>query len=685
MAYRLENIKFVNTREFAPAARTYEKYGHYTLLNPKQDKREWKLFWDEEEKRRREGYSVGGVRITGAHYTYLNYFRIKKVDVKTSKQVRELGGATKIKAEKKEFFPDFYDHDYHYFHALEYARGQGKNLCVGKSRRKGFSYKNANVVTNMYDLIPNSLSIIGAHDTKYLYPEGTMAMVKTGLSWLNQTTDWRKRRLIDKAEHFKSGININGEDLGYLSQVMALSFNNNTGAARGKDAQLILLEEAGKFPNLLPSYIETQATTEAGTAVTGQILVFGTGGGEDTNWAGFEELFYNPDKYNMLAFDNVWDDDASNTTCGFFCGYQHNLEGFMDDDGNSLIRQATEYSKAQKLNLEKNAAEVETIEKYSMEYPLKPSEAFKRSGNNLFPVAAIDRRLNYIKQNGLTSLARHGTLVRDNGKVILMTNNELKLKGLEYHPPLTTAHLDTSKDTHGCFTEWQAPYIDPQTGLVPDNLYRIWHDPYATDRDKKEITFRHSTGQAYIYERPNNITASRGNCLVGVLGGRPPRLDTYNEQLFLAAERYNAKIFFENDRGDVIGYAKRKHLTSYLENEPTMLLKKDEQSITRVSRNWGMSMDDGTGRRKSNGVIFLRDWLTEIVSKDSSTGEVKMVLDYIFDEALLEELLKWSLKGNFDRVSALLVGMYDIKEKENMQVKVSKPKSTTGFFSRNLF
>ena len=72
MAYRLENIKFVNTREFAPAARTYEKYGHYTLLNPKQDKREWKLFWDEEEKRRREGYSVGGVRITGAHYTYLN-------------------------------------------------------------------------------------------------------------------------------------------------------------------------------------------------------------------------------------------------------------------------------------------------------------------------------------------------------------------------------------------------------------------------------------------------------------------------------------------------------------------------------------------------------------------------------------------------------------------------------------
>jgi len=37
-------------------------------------------------------------------------------------------------------------------------------------------------------------------------------------------------------------------------------------------------------------------------------------------------------------------------------------------------------------------------------------------------------------------------------------------------------------------------------------------------------------------------------------------------------------------------------------------------------------------------------------------------LHYIYDIGLLRELLKFNGKGNFDRVSCCIVGMFDIKE-----------------------
>ena len=50
----------------------------------------------------------------------------------------------------------------------------------------------------------------------------------------------------------------------------------------------------------------------------------------------FESMFYNPEAYNIYAFDNVWDEGSSGTTCGFFHPSFQNLVGFMDKDGNSL-------------------------------------------------------------------------------------------------------------------------------------------------------------------------------------------------------------------------------------------------------------------------------------------------------------------------------------------------------------
>ena len=68
----------------------------------------------------------------------------------------------------------------------------GKHMIVGKSRRKGYSFKNAAALVNNYSLYRNSLSIAGAFLKEYLYPKGIMSMVNAYISHIDEHTAWKK-------------------------------------------------------------------------------------------------------------------------------------------------------------------------------------------------------------------------------------------------------------------------------------------------------------------------------------------------------------------------------------------------------------------------------------------------------------------------------------------------------------
>jgi hypothetical protein len=687
-SFKLEDRFFVNTAEFCRAGQFYRKHGVYTKASPKWDKREFKQFWDIEEDRCINGYSVGGVRITGDHYAYLNYREIKLTKDKEDK----LKGEKVVKdlhysATKEEQFPDFWDGDYYYYHAVEASRNYGLHLCVGKSRRKGYSYKNSTITGNRYNFIEKSVSLVGAYLTDYLYPEGTMKMTVSYLDFLNKHTDWNKRRLYSSMDFVESGFKIKGkpEKYGFQSKVTTASFKDNPGAARGKDATLILLEEAGRFPNLLASYKATYDTCADGKYTTGQIIIFGTGGGSEDQWEDFEELFYNPLSHGLLPFVNVWDEDADDEVCGFFHPDMMNLKGFIDKEGNSEKQAAKNYEDSIQAQLAKESNDPSAIDQRAMEHPNSPSQAFKRSVQSVLPITQISNRIKLLKYDSrLQHIGREGKLiVNEKGYPELVTNEELKREGHEYHHPINEFPLKHIKDIHGCIVEWYAPFMVGDS--VPAGLNVIWHDPYATDKDLEHITFKESLGAAYVFEKSNKYTQTKGIRLAASWVGRPMRMDDYNEQLFLLAKRYNAKIFFENDRGDVVGYAKRHKLMEYLEGEPDILWSKDLQGKT--GRNYGMHMND---LRKSTALIYLRDLLTLKLGRNWDSGEEKTFLDYIYDIALLEELRKFKKKGNFDRTSALLVGMFNMKEDETKELIINELErkvlgTPVGFFERDLF
>ena len=176
--------------------------------------------------------------------------------------------------------------------------------------------------------------------------------------------------------------------------------------------------------------------------------------------------------------------------------------------------------------------------------------------------------------------------------------------------------------------QYQAPFKDG-AGNVPNGLYIIVVDPYAHDN-----TTGVSIGAAYVIKRINNFS-SPDDMIVASYVGRPMTQDIYNDNLFLLAEYYNAKIGFENDRGNIIDYARFHNKTKFLIEEIELIDKKENINFKKLGRNYGMSM--GSKDRKGQATIYLRDWLRTERGKGED-GDVKMNLHFIFDIALLDEL-----------------------------------------------
>jgi len=159
-------------------------------------------------------------------------------------------------------------------------------------------------------------------------------------------------------------------------------------------------------------------------------------------------------------------------------------------------------------------------------------------------------------------------------------------------------------------------------------------------------------------KRINNFSKPY-DIIVAEYVARPKFQDDFNRQLFLLAQYYNAKIVFENDRdGNIMAYARTNKLMGYLEEELTVYDSNDAPR-KKLGRNYGVSMSNLEVKKQA--VQYFRDWLLAPREKNED-GEHELNLHKIYSVPLLEEILKFSYDGNFDRHSAMLVGMLYKKE-----------------------
>jgi len=680
----------VNTQYFREAALDYKKNGgEYTHAPYKS--RDFMEYWQEQDRRCREGYTVGDVSITGRYYYYLNFTPILRIPDKALKERNKISA----QVEAVQDFPGFWEIQYNWWWAKEIAMKGikkaeferlgllvkipdkylvgGKHISCAKTRGCGFSYMESADGTYNYNFIPGSKSFYFASQEGYLTGDGILTKCWDNLEWLNNKSQnfWRKNRQKKNTDMHKkaSYLDTEGNEKGYKSEIMGVIVDDPN-KVRGKRGMKLSFEESGSFKKLKSAIEIARPLVEQGGFMRGQISVFGTGGEEGESIEGLEDIFYKPDLYNMMAFENIWDgEELEGTTCGFFVPCTLATDKFIDEDGNSDVKAAEEHWDAQRA-IKKKDPDPKALDRLVAERPKKPSEAFQRVSSNIFLISEVNKQIARIKANrDIQGLIQHGIMVPKDGSYDFQISSEVK-------PILKFPHKN-DEDLTGCVTVIERPFKD-RNGHVPENLYIIVVDPYYKD-DAEDRT---SLGDVRVILRNNNLTGTQGNRTVAWYTARPT-LETFHRNLFALAKYYNAKIQSEIGGGGqgIIDYARanKKHgFLDMLEHEPEMLHNRE---IATNSKNRGYFMNMTTERKKQ-GLIYLAEKLREPIAITES-GEVITNYSREYDLNYLEELKRYNDIGNFDRISSNIVGVYMLKEKA--AIEVEEARQTSGFFNRPLF
>ena len=373
------NKQIKNSNKFRQPALRFLEVGSYCQYP--EGTSEYFKYWDEQMDRCKYGYTADdGDFISGYNYFYLNFCPIQRIIYTT---INNPDGSTKIKKTRDLQFPDFYDYDYYFFQAVEDAEGEGKHLCALKSRRKGYSYKNASMACRNYYLFPGSKTYIYASNKQYLTEDGILTKAWDYMDFIDKNTAWGKKRSVNTQMRKRAGFFTKDEygneiELGFKSEIIGVTLKDNPDVVRGKAGKLIIFEEAGSFSELGAAWQIARPSVEQDGMAFGTMIAFGTGGDEDSHFETLKDMFYNPDGYNCIGFDNIWDETPSDKKCGFFIPQYTNMdfrddEGnriYMDNDGNTLRRKSVEYILAERRKVIENATNSVAVDRYVAEHCL---------------------------------------------------------------------------------------------------------------------------------------------------------------------------------------------------------------------------------------------------------------------------------------------------------------------------
>ena len=127
----------------------------------------------------------------------------------------------------------------------------------------------------------------------------------------------------------------------------------------------------------------------------------------------------------------------------------------------------------------------------------------------------------------------------------------------------------------------------------------------------------------------------------------------------MLADLYNAEIMHENEVSHVKNYFRRIKRLDQLALQPDTVISKNVKA-SKVSRVYGMHMNE---QLKDAGEKYIKDWLLQVRDYDEN-GNAILNLETIYSIGLLEELIQYNRKGNFDRVMAFMQVMFQCQEEE---------------------
>lgn len=682
----LMNINFIviNIERLSRSADAFDEYGTYCDYDPSTPA--YESFWQRETSRRKKGVIIKAklyykdilkffdkdttdeerdlllkpMRITGAHYTYLNYGRIERTPNAREREKLKREGAEHV--ETVMGFPRYWDGDYWNFKIDEFIANNKFHLTKAKARRKGFSYKRGSQAANTINLFPNVTVTLAADQLAYLTDKGaTTFMAKKCLDHFEEHTFWKRGYISEAIDDILMGYRVSTKGLknfGWLSNLYSVAIGKNESAAVGKKAIEIDFEEAGKCPNLQKALDVTLSNTESGAISVGTIRVYGTGGTKGANWAAFSKAFYNPKMNKMLCMENVWDINKRHEVCGFFFPQVWDCEPYVER-GNSIIFTAYAWDKQDKENhFHNNDSETHII--YKAQRANTPAEAFINTTENMFASPELNLHVSDLINDNATRFFQDGWIVVNDlggaNRAEFIPRAECIKRDIfgkgKFHEFVNQVPHGSRDDTHGCVRMYYRPFL--VNGEVPKDLYFTVVDAYKVDKAQKDVTDKHSLYSAQVWMRSNTITPYPNQKLLvcEYIG----RMDTMEQNDIVAMGMcllYNAECCPEAGTGETVSNFIKYKLRRYLMLDPTNM--NSRKLVNPNNNDYGIVIGDGD--KKYNGLRMLKEFIYEPLGYTDEGNPIRR-LKFIGSVRLLLECQRFTAEGNFDHISAAIVAMY---------------------------
>ena len=390
---------------------------------------------------------------------------------------------------------------------------------------------------------------------------------------------------------------------------------------------IISIEDIGE------QYVYNLTTKDSHTYLANDFVTHNTGGDMDESVADVQEMAYNPESFDLLEFDNIWEEQefaATKKVCAFVPSYEFEI---IDEEGNALIE-------------ESKKSILELFEKK------KPTEKYRAQTQRPF----------YLSQ--MFMVAGGGFL----GETALMKINDKK-RWILTHPEeniVFKADIDwvdpsdwqkgviLVPNEEGVFVIQQKPEYDG-FGKVWVNLYGAATDSY--DKDESNSSF--SKGSCTIYK--NTLDAKHTyNHWVARVTERPSESEGgsykfYEDTIKLCFLYGECENLIEYSNVLIFDYYKRKHVEYLLQERPSMVISQFVEN-GKASQKYGIE--------QSFIPSALNIWRDHIKKDDYA------VIDKTYDLEMLEAWAKFRRDKNYncDITISCALNVASAVEREDMAV-----------------
>lgn len=652
LSYELTGYKPINKYRgldfnpswFTEARDTFVRTGHYTRF--RRNSRSWRAFWKEQFIRCKYGMTSHGYTITGDHYYFLNFYRLKDLD-----NVEEAGMG------RQEIFPNFLEGQYEWFHYLKLARKLRMNACMMKARGAGYSEIEASIISNSYNVIKGSINVCTAFAQTQL--DKLLEKVWANINWLYYNTDGGMAHLsqaknsnyLRRASHYeiRDGQKI---EVGWGSQIQGI-ITDKPGKLRGDRTDILMFEECGLWPQFTKAYTQADALVGQIGRQWGLRLMGGTGGETGPQMEGLRKMYYQPQLFGVLPYRHNFTKNGEYAITSFFLPAFRTIKelslldsrGWLDDEEGKAYFNKTRDLKAQ---------DPEEFTTFCAEYCFDGEEAFSLEGNNKFNKILIAEQLANIRIHKDSPKPERGTLeyIFKNGQhsrenitgLRWVKNNTGDIQIIE-HPIWTQVSYD-EEGNELKYEKMNGLYVAgiDSIDLGMEDTSALTKDPsnFCIVIKRRQFGLKDPTYVAMYKARPNDVR------------------DAYKTAIKLL-QYYNCKANLEATRVSMLSWAREKKYLNYFMYRPVATYPAGNNPKRRT-----------IGTPASVAIIdhqtdLIRDYVNDFCHN-------------IWFEEMLDELSRYTdeMKRKFDIIAAM--GLCELGDEDMMGVTPRQIENTDDSF-----